>query len=360
MKTDKTVAVLCAFLAAGSVCAQDEGEGQESSAEQVVAGAAAKKAASSSFFTTLPLCRLVEGEAEVCLPGGKTLAAEEGRFYPLGSTFRTKGDSAMEIRFGQECAAKISGTASFATVAAGLSEKSRTIVLGEGVLELFLAANLPEGAFVVTAPGFTVRNPAGNSKFDYKRTGDGDCVVARCVTGAMSVEGRHFSIAKMRAADEVKIRTAHDSLETLLYGTSGDYVVTLDVGMMFESVVADDGSQKRVAKKKTLEWNLSPDTKVRIQRMLPAIGERMSVDVTTWDAAGEKKNWWTYSEGRAEVNSGEQVIAPKTDSEELAKRAAEATETTAADVEEGEAEGTESSDGGSESSESSESSEASE
>ena len=358
MKQDKTIAVLCAFLAAGSVCAQDEGEGQsqETPAEQVVATASAKSAAAASFFTTLPLCRLVEGEAEVCLPGGKTLAAEEGRFYPLGSAFRTKENAIMEVQFGPECVAKISGVASFATVAAGLSEKSRTVVLGEGVLELSLAPNLPEGAFVITAPGFTVKNPAGNSKFDYKRTGDGDCVVARCVTGAMSIDGRHFSIAKMRAADEVKIRTAHDNLETLLYGTSGDYVVTLDVGMVFESIVADDGSQKRIAKKKNLEWNLSPDTKVRIQRMLPAVGERMSVDVTTWDAAGEKKNWWTYSEGRAEINSGEQVIAPKSDSEELAKRAAEATETTAADVEEGEAKSEESS----ESTESTESSEASE
>ena len=356
MKQDKTIAVLCALLAAGSVCAQDEGEGQETPAEKVVATASAKSAASASFFTTLPLCRLVEGEAEVCLPGGKFLAAEEGRFYPLGSTFRTKDNAIMEVQFGPECVAKISGVASFATVAAGLSEKSRTVVLGEGVLELSLAPNLPEGAFVITAPGFTVKNPAGNSKFDYRRTGDGDCVVARCVTGAMSIDGRHFSIAKMRAADEVKIRTAHDNLETLLYGTSGDYVVTLDVGMVFESIVADDGTQTRVAKRKNLEWNLSPDTKVRIQRMLPAVGERMSVDVTTWDAAGEKKNWWTYSEGRAEVNSGEQVIAPKSDSEELSKRAAEATETTAADVDEGETQSEESS----ESAESTESSEASE
>ena len=138
----------------------------------------------------------------------------------------------------------------------------------------------------------------------------------------------------MRAADEFKLRGTHDNLETLMYGTSGDYVVTLDVGMVFKDVVADDGSTRRVATKKNLEWNLSPDTKIRIQRMLPAIGERMSVDVTTWDAAGEKKNWWTYSEGRAEVNSGEQVAAPKIDSEELAKRAAEATETTTAAVEE--------------------------
>lgn len=340
MKTSKTSVVLSALFAAGFVFAQEEqgADGGTASAEETAEIAVKKPAAAASFFTTLPLCRLVEGTAEVRLPGGEWAAAEEGHFYPLGSSYRTHAGSFMEIQFGPECVAKISGIADFGTVAAGLSCKSRTIVLGEGVLELSLAANLPEGAFVVTSPGFVVRNPAGKSRFDCKGTGDGSLAVVRCVTGAMSVEGRHFNIAKMRAADEVKIRSAHDNLETLLYCTSGDYMVTLDVGMVFEDVVSDDGTRKKVAKKKNLEWNLSPDTKVRIQRMLPAVGERMSVDVTTWDAAGEKKNWWTYSEGRAEVNSGEQVIAPKTDSEELAKRAAEATETTAADVEEESAE----------------------
>lgn len=355
MKVEKIFTLASAVLTAGALLAQEnEAETEENSAasETETVQAPVKKAAPASFFTTLPLCRLVEGTVEACLPRGEWSPAEEGRFYPLGTTFRTAQNAVAEVQFGPECVARISGNASFTVAAQSIAVKTRTIVVGEGVLELSLAENLPEGAFTVCAPGFTVKNPAGKSKFDYKRTGDGDLAVVRCVTGALSVEGRHFRIAKMRAADEVKIRSAHDNLETLLYGTSGDYVVTLDVGMVFEEVVGDDGSKKRITKKKNLDWNLSPDTKVRIQRMLPAVGERMSVDVTTWDAAGEKKNWWTYSEGRAEVNSGEQVYSVKADNEELAKRAAEATETTAADVEEGEAEET-----SSESSEDSESSE---
>ena len=354
MNIFKITSSVAAVLAAGSLVAQDEVDsGAEASAEETVAVAAKKTVSSVSFFTALPFCRLAEGVAEVCLPNGQWKKAEEGRFYPFGTSYRTRTGGILEVQFGPECVAKISGAAGFGTVAQPISVKSRTIELGEGVLELTLAANLPEGAFVVTAPGFLIKNPAGKSRFDRKLTGDGQVIVARCVTGSFSVEGRHFNIAKMRAADEFKLRGTHDNLETILYGTSGDYVVTLDVGMVFENVVADDGSAKRVAKKKNLEWNLSPDTKIRIQRMLPAVGERMSVDVTTWDAAGEKKNWWTYSEGRAEVNTGEQVAAPKTDSEELAKRAAEATETTAADVEE---ESSSNDSGSSESSESAESS----
>jgi hypothetical protein len=353
MKIVKFASAVSAALVAGALVAQEEAaSGEETSAEETVAAAAKRPAAAASFFTALPLCRLAEGVSEICLPNGKWQKAEEGRFYPFGTSYRTGADGILEVQFGPECVARISGKANFSTVVQPISVKSRRIVLGEGVLELSLAANLPEGAFEIAAPGFLVKNPAGKSKFDCKLAGDGQVIVARCVTGSFAVEGRHFNIAKMRAADEFKLRSTHDNLETLLYGTSGDYVVTLDVGMVFENVVADDGSAKRVAKKKSLEWNLSPDTKIRIQRMLPAIGERMSVDVTTWDAAGDKKNWWTYSEGRAEVNSGEQVFAQKADSEELAKRAAEAAETTTAEVEEENS----SSENSSESSESTESS----
>jgi hypothetical protein len=139
----------------------------------------------------------------------------------------------------------------------------------------------------------------------------------------------------MRAADEVKIRTSHDHLFTGLYGTSGDYLVKLEQGVVTRDEVQDDGSVKKIESQGTLDWRLSPDTRVEIMRAVPALGERMSVYITTWDAAGEKQNECAYTEGRAEVNSGELIRTSKSDSEELAKRASEATETTeAADVDE--------------------------
>jgi hypothetical protein len=185
------------------------------------------------------------------------------------------------------------------------------------------------------ARGFTAKNPAGESKFTYVNKGDGDEVIVRCVTGSIAVDGRHFAIPQMRAADEVKIRTSHDHLFTGLYGTSGDYLVKLEQGVVTRDEVQDDGSVKKIESQGTLDWRLSPDTRVEIMRAVPAIGERMSVYITTWDAAGEKQNECAYTEGRAEVNSGELIRTSKSDSEELAKRASEATETTeAADVDE--------------------------
>ncbi|MBR6157313.1 MAG: hypothetical protein IKQ27_10165, partial [Lachnospiraceae bacterium] len=66
----------------------------------------------------------------------------------------------------------------------------------------------------------------------YRRTGDGDEAVVRCVTGTMAMKGRHFSIEKMSAANELKVRTSHDNLFTGLFGNSGDIVVKLDQGMV--------------------------------------------------------------------------------------------------------------------------------
>lgn len=329
-----TLSVAIVLLAGGIVWAQEE------EAALAAEGAPAQQAgkAATKAFTTLPLCRLVEGTAEVLKPGESQWApAEEGRFYPLGTSYRTVGgDSRLDIAFGPESKASIGGDASFVTLAQGLGGQVRTVAVQTGVLELDLAHNLPEGAFVVSAPGFTVRNPAGKSRIDYRTLGDGDEAIIRCVTGTLAVEGRHFSIAQMRAANEIRIRSSKDYLFTALYGTSGDYVVSLDGGVVAKTEVQDDGSVKNVTAKETIDWHLTPETRVEIMRSLPAIGERMSVYVTTWDAAGEKQNERAYAEGRAEVNSGELVKKMKSDAEEIAKKAAEATEETTAAVEEDE------------------------
>ena len=328
---NRTVLALAMAVTASAVLAE---EGSGSNAPAAGATEAAKEA-SKAFFTTLPLCRQVEGQAEVCRPGGEWESAEEGRFYPLGTSFRTGKDGRMTVAFGPESSAQVSGVSEFGTRVQGLDVKSRTLVLGKGSLTLNLADNLPEGAFVVTAPGFAVKNPAGESRYVYEDMGDGDKVVVRCVTGTLGLSGRHFDIPVMRAANEVIVRTSHDHLCTFLYGTSGDYVVRLDRGLCAHEEIGDDGQMKRKVEKGVSEWRLSPSTKVVITRAVPSLGERMSVHTMAFDAAGERKSEFYFCEGRAEVNSGELVAKEKIDGEELAKRAAEATETTAATDAEG-------------------------
>ena len=285
--------------------------------------------APARIFTALPLCRRIEGRASARKVGGEWEPAVEGKFYPLGTSFRAEEDGTLSLAFGQASLVTIENGSEFGTRAQGIGEKSRTLVLVRGTVALRLPDNLPEGAFFVTAPGFTIKNPAGESVVTYVDKGDGDETVVLCRTGSLAVDGRHFDIPAMRAADEVRIRTSHDNLFTSLYGASGNYVVRLDQGMCTRADITDEGERKTVVEKESLDWHLSPRTKVIINRSIPSIGERMSVHTMTFDAAGVLQNQRAFSEGRAEVNSGElevQVV----NSEELAKKAAELTETTAA------------------------------
>lgn len=321
-----------AFACASAVWTAAALQAEEAAAEgeAAIEAVVAKKPAQEKFFHIMPLCRLLEGAGEVKRP---TAAAwepiEEGRFYPLGCSYRTRGaDARLTIQFGRESEVEIVGEASFGTLPQGLDVKSRTLTLGSGTITVRLPRNLPEGMFVVTAPGFTVLNPAGESRYAYEQTGDGDLATVRCVTGTLSVKGRHFAIASMRAANELKIRSSQDHLFTGLYGTSGDCVVTLDQGMV--ASVDPVSGEKNVAPK-TLAWRLSPQTAVRIHRAKPAVGERLSVTIMTFDETGALRNRCAFAEGLSEVNTGEQGVVAQEAKEDLAKKAAEAAETVEAE-----------------------------
>ena len=341
MTIRKPFAFFAASLIAAAAVAQESGDdgnaassGESSAGEASAEEGAAQlpKVAEPNAFSTLPFCREAGGVTEVRKPGSENWEAiEDGRFYPLGSSYRTGPDGRLVLAFGQSSRVSIGANPAFSTRHHKLGEQVRSIVLEAGALKLRLPDNLREGAFIVAAPGFVVKNPAGESRYVYEATGDGDRVTVRCVTGALAVEGRHFSIPMMHAADEVVIRTSQDHLITVLYGTSGDYVVKLDQGIRSRDEFDNEGKVKNVQEVGVLEWHLSPSTKVIINRSLPAIGERMSVHTMAFDASGERKSECSFCEGRAEVNSGELVAKEKLDGDELAKRAAEATETTAAE-----------------------------
>ena len=327
----KRLLLACA-VAASAVYAEEAEETDNAAPAEAAAeaDAAVKKAPQKIAFSTLPLCLQCEGSVEVCKPGGEWQDAEEGKYYPLGSSYRTGKNGTLVLSFGADSTASINANSEFGTRIQALGTASRTVVLVRGTLDLKLADNLPEGAFFVTAPGFTVKNPAGESKYVYEDMGDGDRATVRCVTGSLGIEGRHFEVLSMRSANEVIIRTSSDHLSTFLYGTSGDYVVRLDQGLRTRTDIGDDGQPKSVTEPGTTDWHLSPATKIVINRAVSSIGERMSVHTMAFDAAGERKSECYFCEGRAEINSGEMIKQEKSDAEEQAKRAAEATETTAA------------------------------
>ena len=334
----RTIATIAAMSAACVLFADDEAEetaAEETAAEETAETAEALPAvptnsAPVTSFTTLPLCRHIQGTASVRKPGKDWEIAEEGRFYPLGSSYRAEKGSSLVVSLGRGSTVSVADGAAFGTREQPLGTLSRTLVLMHGAMTLRLPDNLPEGVFFVTAPGFTIKNPAGESVITYEDLGDGDVATVLCKTGSFGIEGRHFDIPAMHVTDEVRIRTSKDHLFTSLYGTSGNYVVNLDQGMCMREEFGDDGMLKTVVEKGTLAWHLSPRTHVVINRAVPAIGERMSVHTMTFDARGALKNERVFCEGRAEVNSGELAPQEKAKAEELAKRAAEMTEAPAA------------------------------
>ncbi len=299
--------------------ASGEGEGAEE---------APRKGKVEKHYHILPYCRLLDGSAEVLRPGATEWEPiREGKFYALGTTYRTSGaETRLIIKFGKEIDVEVKGVASFGTRAQPLDDATRTVVLMSGTITVKLPRNFPDGLFVVTAPGFKTLNPKGNSCYTYTKSpdGDGDSATIRCVTGDLSLEGPHFKVLSMKAANEVNIRTSLDRLFTGLYGSRGDYIVRLDQGTV---LVKDFATGETTREEKTLDWKLSPKTAVRIHRSLPALGEKMAVSVMTFDATGELKNRCVFAEQTAEVNSGELGPTSKKEREDIAKKAAEAAET---------------------------------
>lgn len=307
----------------------DEGSGEEASGDKEskdgsidIGGRIHQSNSEASFFYTIPTVRKLTGVGDVLKPGvAEWEPALEGRYYPLGTVFRTTGaDSKMEVRFGIECSVTILGEGSFQTRKQGLDEKARSITLKGGIIRVNLPGNLPEGKFTIEAPGFSVFNPAGISSYKYVLTGDGDEATIRCNTGSLSVKGRHFHIVSMRAANEVRIRTSQDVLFTGIYGSRGNCICNLDQGMV---KITDIETGELHVKAKTLEWKISPQTAVRIHRSVPKIGKNMAVSIMTFDATGAMKNRCAFAENRFEINTGE--LAPKSKSvqAELVKKAEE-------------------------------------
>ena len=322
----------------------DEPEAADAAKDDKAAKPKSLKVSLDKPFHLMPLCRMLEGDAEVMRPTStEWQPVEEGRFYPLGCAFRTVGaTSRLAIQFGEGSEVLVSGASSFTTLAQTLGDKKRAIALDSGVITVKLPRGLGAGMFTVMAPGFTAENLEGDSRYTYRKTGDGDDAVVRCITGTMALKGRHFSIAKMTVANELRIRTSQDNLFTGLYGNSGDIVVQLDQGLV---AVQDFETKEFTDEQRYLDWHLSPKTAVRIHRAVPEIGERMSVAVMTFDTKGELQNRCAFSEGRSEINTGEEgagVLAKQ--QEDAAKKAAEAAETIAVEEDEEEEEETDSGD----------------
>ena len=304
-KTAVAAAAVSVFGACASVCAQEANAAETPTAE--------KPAAAEKAFFPLMRCVRAEGRVEILKPRATAwTAAREGRYYPFGSVVRALGEGAetphAEFALGEKTSVVLNRAATFATREVEIGEAARALVLKGGRVTLKLPRVLGEGLFKVVAPAFSCENLAGESVFDYADTKDGDEAVVRCVTGTIAVKGDHYAIARMSAADQVRIRTTGDRLFTSIRGESGGCRVALDQGLGTQKNF-ETGEVKDVPK--TLDFQLSPKCAVKIFRAKSAVGGGRSVSMMTFGASGDMLNRFAFAEGRSNVNSGELVISTK-------------------------------------------------
>lgn len=324
------------FMDEGEEAAEEVAEGEEASEDAEAESAPAKNKAPEKLYYVLALCHQVEGRCEALIPTQtEWRETEEGRFYPLGTAFRTVGAaSTAKIRLGPKVEVVVEGESSFATVVQPLEVKTRTIELKSGKINVNLPRSLPEGMIFISAPGWTVLNAAGESRYEYETTGDGDKCFIKCLTGNMSVKGRHFDVLNLRASQGFVIRNSSDLLFTGLYGKAGDLAVKLDTGL-WETINLD--THEKTTEHRYADWLLSPKTVVRIHRAVPAVGENLAVTTMTFDTNGNRKDRYWFSENHHETTGSEHQADKDDKSDEEAKqRAADAADTDVVDIDVGE------------------------
>ncbi len=298
-----------AVCAASALFAQDDSSSGEAGGDSLsgVDPALVKAASKPAPKYFHELVRLLSAEADVSVRLPRQDAFKEavvGKFYPNGSAFRVSGGSA-EFEFGNEASLKVAADSEFSLAEAEFGARARTVIPIRGVYTVSLPRTMPTGLFFVAYPNFTVKDLAGESRHELMPSGDGDEAVVHVITGMLAIDGPHYKIGRMGAADRIRIRTTGDKLFTSLRGEAGDYKVTLDQGV---STYRDPVSGEIKKQERSLDFSLTPQCAIKIFRKRSAVGGRMAVSVMTFDPAGEMRNRFTFAEGTASVNFGEEVV----------------------------------------------------
>lgn len=307
--------ILTRFCACAALCvpfavaAQEEGvaEGANAAegAAEVQAGSASAKPVAKHFHALVKLARFSDN-VTVRLPRKDAFVpAVEGKFYPNGSVFRVSAAAEPAVfEFGPETFVKSDGDVEFGVRETAIGETTRTLTMVKGALTVSLPRTMPTGLFSVAYPNFTAKDLAGDSRHELNPSGDGDEAVVHVITGMLALDGAHYKIARMSAADRVRIRTTGEALFTSLRGEAGDYKVTLDQGVV---TYRDPISGETKEQARSIDYSLTPQCAIKIFRKCSLSG-RMAVSVMTLDAAGEMRNRYTFAEGTPKINFGEEVV----------------------------------------------------
>ena len=248
--------------------------------------------ASGKIF--LPMVRIarIHGVCEVNNPDvGSYATAIENKVYPLGSRFRTGPDGSATLVFSSRESVQVLDSTELAVFASESNPDERVVRLLTGKIKTFLRENLPEGSFSIELPSTVCKNVEGRGEYALAANASGETLVIKTITGAARVEGAHYHIPALRAANTVDIQTSVDRAFSRLTSVSGDFAIILDKG-----------------EDEPVNYGMSPKAVVKIWRENAPVGGRSVIAALVVSPTGIAKHRFAYAEGRPGLATGELVV----------------------------------------------------
>ncbi len=270
---------------------------QAPAAGDTLAEAAAMQ--SETRFANLVRVVNLHGTCEVLNPDrGNFESAQHNKTYPLGSTFRTAAASSMFLVFSEEDSVELLEQSE--VVVTGVCKDNRTcqsltLQLVRGTVKTTLRENLKGSEFNVNTPNAELKSISGRGEYTISSEGENEIFQAATITGSAVVEGPHYTIPSLQAANTVNIMSAPNRSFSRLTSVSGDFTIELE-----------NGSGQPV------NFGMSPQALVKIWRKQAPVGGRTVVSTLVVSPTGMARHRFAYVEGRAALQTGELVEAPET------------------------------------------------
>ncbi len=245
-------------------------------------------------FASLVRVVNIHGLCEVNNPDvGSFKPASHNKAYPLGTTFRTGAGSSCFLVFSSEDSAELAENSEVIITGKtqdGIICESLTAKLITGTFKTSLRDNLKGSTFNINTPNADVKNMTGRGEYSLSVEDGNEVFEAATITGISSIEGPHYSIPSLQAANTVNITTSPNRSFSRLTSVSGDFTIVLP-----------NGTEEPV------NFGMSPKAIVKIWREAAPVGGRTVVSALVVSPTGMARHRFAYAEGREALITGELV-----------------------------------------------------
>lgn len=282
------IAGMCAAAALLTVSAQ---ENDATAVKEPVVAANDLGGPPEVKFANLVRVVNIQGFCDVNNPDvGTFQPAKHNKAYPMGSLFRTgAGGTCILILSAEDNVAMDQNTELMVTAAADNSQ-NLTLKLISGEIKTTLRDNLANGSFSVSTPNNAIKNISGRGAYSLSMESDGELLKLSTVTGTARIEGPHYTVPALQAANKLFITTTPNRSFTRLTSVSGDFAIELP-----------NGSEEPVI------YSMSPKAVVKIWRENAPVGGRTIVSTLVVSPTGLARHRFAYAEGRTLLKTGELV-----------------------------------------------------